>query len=575
MSDTSPTATLAPPGRSSDAASSSSSAHFTPDADSDDGLEVTGPLDELSGIPLKRLSHDEVDRGAARVYDEEEDDSQDDSDSEDGFDRRKARRASVQSFELYTPDEERAVIRKLDRKLVLFVALLYMLSFLDRSNIGNAKVAGMAKDLGLDDSKFDLLLSSFYVTYVLFEWMTLLYRVFPAHIYIACCVAAWGLIASLQAVSTGFASMLIFRLALGISEAAFGPGIPFYLSFFFKRDELAYRTGLFISAAPLASSFASTLAYGIMSLGNKTSIQSWRLLFLVEGFPSLVVAVWCWYWIPDSPATARWLNGRDRKIATIRLRQRDVQEKVSSSGTTNHKTRLDWKEIGKTFADPKSYLTAAMFFSCNISFASMPVFEPIIINAIGYSPLAAQGLTALPHLFAFFVVLLTAFLSDRFRSRSIPIMIVALTAMSGYTLLALARPLALPSLIRYLALFPITAGFFSAVTLVIVWTMDNQHSAEGKGTGVALLNVIGQVGSLSGTRLYPEADGPFYIKGYTICACFMAMIAILAVVLRVVLKKANRKAQLSPEYSRLGHDGDSLIGERASEQKSSSFAYML
>ncbi|KAG9891282.1 MFS general substrate transporter, partial [Aureobasidium melanogenum] len=225
-------------------------------------------------IPLSDLSHQSSLQSLTNHDDEDDDNS------------------SVRSFELYTPDEEKSLLRKLDTRLVLFLALLYMLSFLDRSNIGNAKVAGLSTSLNLSPAQFEWLLTGFYMSYICFEWMTLLYKIFAPHAYISICVLAWGCLASLQSVSTGFGSMLILRILLGISEAAFGPGVPFYLSFFFKRNELAFRTGLFISAAPLASSFASTLAFAIVKLGKNTAIESWRILFIIEGFPSVLVAVW-------------------------------------------------------------------------------------------------------------------------------------------------------------------------------------------------------------------------------------------------------------------------------------------
>ncbi|KAG9979522.1 MFS general substrate transporter, partial [Aureobasidium melanogenum] len=225
-------------------------------------------------IPLSDLGHQSSLQSLTNHDDEDDDNS------------------SVRSFELYTPDEEKSLLRKLDTRLVLFLALLYMLSFLDRSNIGNAKVAGLSTSLNLSPAQFEWLLTGFYMSYICFEWMTLLYKIFAPHAYISICVLAWGCLASLQSVSTGFGSMLILRILLGISEAAFGPGVPFYLSFFFKRNELAFRTGLFISAAPLASSFASTLAFAIVKLGKNTAIESWRILFIIEGFPSVLVAVW-------------------------------------------------------------------------------------------------------------------------------------------------------------------------------------------------------------------------------------------------------------------------------------------
>ncbi|GAB7355084.1 hypothetical protein MBLNU459_g5671t1 [Dothideomycetes sp. NU459] len=552
--------------------------------DRPDGLQASD--DELDaqdfdadGIPLEPLRNHqketdiERDDSALPAKDTEPRYSDDASDDEDGI--------GMQSFELYTPDEERRVLKKLDTKLVLFVAVLYMLSFLDRSNIGNAKVAGMSTDLGLTTSQFEWLLSGFYITYVLFEWMTLLYRVIPPHIYISVCVFAWGMLASLQSVSTGFTSMFIIRTLLGISEAAFGPGVPFYLSFFYRRHELAFRTGLFISAAPLASSFASTLAYGIVRLGDNSRVQSWRLLFLVEGFPSVIVAVWAWYWIPDSPETTHWLGSRERRVAGLRLRRNDEaysgrgQAPTGSGRLHSSNTGLKWKEIGKTLKDPKSYITAAMFFSCNVAFSSMPVFSPVIIEEMGYSSLAAQALSAPPHLAAFVVVLVTAILSDRYRTRSIPVAIHAVLAMGGYTLLALASPLSLPNALRYLCIFPITAGFFSCVCLVIVWTVNNQQSDEGKGTGIALMNIIGQLGPLLGTRLYPDADGPFYTMGHSLCAGSMGLVAVLAIALRIVLQRANSKLGSDPGSVQSGAAYQPLTDGQTRRLERNEFQYIL
>ena len=204
------------------------------------------------------------------------------------------------------------------------------------------------------------------IRYILFEWMTLLYRLIPPHIYIAVCVASWGLIASLQSVTNSFSAMLILRALLGVSEAAFGPGVPFYLSFFYKRDELALRTGLFISAAPLATSFASSLAWVITKAGKRNQISPWRMLFLLEGFPSMVVAVFAWYWIPDSPETARYLIQREKEVAKVRL---GIEKEHESDGGKGK--GLNIKEILTTLVDPKCYFTA-------VSIMTMSASRPLI-----------------------------------------------------------------------------------------------------------------------------------------------------------------------------------------------------
>ncbi|KAL9135602.1 MAG: hypothetical protein Q9175_003202 [Cornicularia normoerica] len=281
----------------------------------------------------------------------------------------------------FTVDEEIVVVRKLDRHLVLFIAFLYMLSFLDRSNIGNARIAGLTEDLNLDSSQYEWLLTSFYCTYITFQWMTLLYGIVPAHIYISLAALAWSLTACLQAVAGSFSSMLVFRALLGISEAAFSPGIPFLLSFFFKREELAFRTGLFISAAPLATSFASSLAWLITKMANHVHIPAWRVLFLVEGFPSTIFAILAWYQIPDTPHTARFLNQREKQVARLRL----GKERNARKGTTSKKSKLDWQEIREALTDMKCWITACMFFSCNVAFSSLPPFLPTIVHEYGDS----------------------------------------------------------------------------------------------------------------------------------------------------------------------------------------------
>ncbi|OKL57629.1 hypothetical protein UA08_07177 [Talaromyces atroroseus] len=470
-------------------------------------------------------------------------------DSEQDFKHRHRRKrrgsAGAGASAEYTAEEEKEVIRKLDRRLVLFLSLLYLLSFLDRSNIGNAKIAGLSDDLRLSSSQYEWLLTAFYITYITFEWMTLMYKLVPAHIYISLCVYAWGVLASCQALTRNFGDMLVLRALLGISEAAFGPGAPFYLSFFYKREELAYRTALFISAAPLATSFASSLAWVIVTLSSSIPVAPWRSLFLIEGFPSLIAAVFAWILIPDSPGKARFLNPRQRKVAKLRLQSKNKIEHHTSAPSSSE--RFNWKAVIETLCDPMSYLVALMFLGCNVAFSSMPVFLPTIINNMGYSSIASQALSAPPFLIAFVVVLVTASLSDRSRSRSPYLIFHALLSAIAYLVIGLVGyfhsdiPASLHTIIRYLCIYPATAGFFSAITIIITWSMDNRVAHEGKGSSIAILNIIGQCGPLIGTRLYPDSDGPWFVRGMLTCAVFMGVVAMLALSLRIILIRKNRR----------------------------------
>ena len=360
--------------------------------------------------------------------------------------------------------------------------------------------------------------------------------------------------------------MLALRALLGIGEAAF-VGIPFYMSFFYKRDELALRTGLFISAAPLATSFAGTLAWLIIKFGDAVPIASWRILLLIEGFPSIIVAVFVFRNIPDSPQEAKYLTARERKVASLRL----VEEKDRDAvGAKPGKVRLI--DIGNTLMDPICYLTAAMFFCCNVAFSSLPVFLPTIIQEMGYSALQSQALSAPPHLVAFFAVLLTAYSSDRYHARSPFLIFHALLGCTGYSLMAIAGSQHAAAHWRYIGVYPATIGFFSAITIIITWTLNNQHSSTRRGTSLAILNYIGQLGPLLGVHLYPDSDGPFYVKGMAFCAMFMLLVAMLATTLRIVLQRRNRQNVENMSVS--GGEDEGLVQE-GRRSKKGTFMFMI
>lgn len=179
------------------------------------------------------------------------------------------------------------------------------------------------------------------------------------------CVLAWGLVASLQSVAGSLLSLITLRALLGMCEAAFGPGVPFYLSFFFRRDELAFRTGLFVSAAPLASSFASSLAWLITKLSTGGPIAPWRLLFLLEGFPSVIIAIFAWLWIPDSPGSADFLNHREKQVASTRLQSENDGEDKHASHKQHISRESAYKRVNSfileafsILSEPKCFLTA-------------------------------------------------------------------------------------------------------------------------------------------------------------------------------------------------------------------------
>ena len=156
-----------------------------------------------------------------------------------------------------------------------------------------------------------------------------------------------------------------------------------------------------------------------------------------------------------------------------------------------------------------------------------------------YSALASQALSAPPYFVAFLVVLVTAFLSDRSQNRSYYVIFHAILGALGYLSIAIGGMLRADSGWRYAGVYPAAAGFFSAITLILTWTINNQNSNSKRGTGVVMLNLLGQFGPLVGTRLYPDSDKPYYVKGMTVCSIFMFLVSLQAWWLRRRLIKEN------------------------------------
>ncbi|KAJ5042449.1 uncharacterized protein L3040_004997 [Drepanopeziza brunnea f. sp. 'multigermtubi'] len=440
-------------------------------------------------------------------------------------------------------EKEKAVVRKIDMRLIPLVMMLYLLAYLDRSNIGNAKIAGMYADLHLNSGTYEWLLTIFYISYIVFEPLALMWKVMPPHRWAALTVMGWAVCGTLQAAAFSWRAMMVARFFLGVFEAAFSPvapnpvtaGVPFLLSFFYTRNELGVRCGLYLSAAPLATCFAGALAYGITS-GDSSAIASWRLLFLVEGLPGAVAAALTWFLMPDSPETASFLTREEQAVA----KARSVRQ-VGSEAENRVGGGLQWREVGATVLDWKPWITALM------------------VNA--------QGVSAPPYFLAFLLVILTTRVADKTSQRGAMIFALSLVGAAGYIMLGTATSVAA----RYTGVYLAAAGVFPAIGNILPWVLNNQGNDTRRGTGIAMLNMVGQCGPLLGTRLYPSNEGPYYRKGVWICAAFMLLNGVLALSLRFLLVWENKK--LDEKHGIV--DSAEEVGTIGEENAGPKFRYIL
>ncbi|KAL8848536.1 MAG: hypothetical protein Q9221_006425 [Calogaya cf. arnoldii] len=381
----------------------------------------------------------------------------------------------------------------------------------------------MEEALDLHGNRYQWLLNIFYIAYIVFEFFALMWKVVPPNVWAAFVVFGWGVAATLQSTTKTWATQMVCRFFLGLFEAGFGPGIPYLLSFFYLRHELGLRIGIFLSAAPLATTFAGALAYGITS--GHSALANWRLLFLVQGLPTIVMAGVAYRFLPVSPEQARFLNQEEALLAKARG-VRQVGDVARIGG-------IVWRDVGATLIDAKAWITALMYFSTNVGFSSLP-------EEMGFSSVNAQGLTAPPFFLSFLVTIISVYVADKTQQRGITVMVMSTIGFIGYVLLAACKTVG----VRYFGVFLAAAGIFPTISNILPWVLNNQGSDTRRGTGIVILNFIGQCGPLLGTSIFPKDEGPRYTKGMWVSAAFTLFTAFLGLGLRILLVWENKKLDL-------------------------------
>jgi len=456
----------------------------------------------------------------------------------------------------WTDEEEASVRRKLDMRIVTTSFVLYWAALLDRSGIGNAKTAGMEKALHMSDSQFQWLLTIFYIAYIVFQFQVFMYKLLPPRIWMAICVFIWGVAGVCQAATKNWEGMMVARFFLGVSEAGYGTGWALYLSFFYPKTEIGLRFGLFVSAGAISAAVAGSIAYGLVNA--HTSVEAWRLLFLIEGVPTLVMAPIAYFALPNSIQTASFLTDREKAIAEARLFRPPPAEAVDLATTgevhttwnRRIKESISWSKAAAAFTDPMSYITAILFFIINVGYSSVPVYVPTLIAEMGYGSIKAQGLSAPPYVLAFIIAILACWLTDRYQIRGPVCVVLLVVGAVGYLMLACLRSTAA----RYAGIWLIINGLFPFIPILYMWLMANQASDSKKGLGLVIFATIGQCGPLLGTHLFPASEKPYYVKGTATSAGLLLLGVIVATGLSYRFWSINRKRDQRDAMEADGND---------------------
>lgn len=376
---------------------------------------------------------------------------------------------------------EQRVIRKLDRWIVPPVMLLYLLSFLDRVNIGNARLYGLERDLGLQGDQYQTAVSILFVTYVLSELPSnlVIKKLRPSR-WIAFISTAWGIVATLTGVVQSYGGLIACRLILGALEGGLFPGLTIYLTLFYTRSELALRVGyLFVSAA-IAGSLGGLLAYGIGHMDGIAGESGWRWILILEGLPTVILGISVWWWLADSPETAHYLTDEERQLMVLR-KQRQV-------GHTTSADEFHKEDVYAGLKDWKIYAFCIGQFGVDTMLYGYSTFLPTIIKGLGdWSTAQVQALTIPCYALGAITYLTVAYYSDRTQRRGIPTITFALVSIVGYAILISD----VSNGVKYFACFLVAMGLYVIVGIPLAWLPTNNPRYGKRTTASGLQLTIG------------------------------------------------------------------------------------
>jgi MFS transporter, ACS family, 4-hydroxyphenylacetate permease len=391
------------------------------------------------------------------------------------------------------------LFRKIFRRLMWFLFILLVVSFMDRINIAFAALT-MNKELGLSAAAYGMSLTVFYLAYTLCEIPSnLVLTKVGARIWIARIMITWGIASAATMFAVGMWSLYGIRALVGAAEAGFLPGILLYLTYWFPRSCRARANALFIMGIPATIAIASTISGFFLQMNGFLGLAGWRWLFLLEGVPAVILGIVCLFYLDDGPARASWLSEEEKREIASRLeRDRAFEETAATQ-----------RGILSQLGSRNVVLLSVAYFGLVTSLNANSTWVPQIVHSFvhGASFMAVGLLTALPAILTVAVMPLWGASSDRRNERDWHLRIAMLLAAAGWLFVILFHQ---PEL-RYLGLVIVSVGSFCG--LLTFWTFPASNailSAQARPAGIALINCVGIGG---GSAIGPLVVG--YLKDMT------------------------------------------------------------
>ncbi|CUA69510.1 putative transporter C1002,16c [Schizosaccharomyces pombe 972h-] [Rhizoctonia solani] len=401
--------------------------------------------------------------------------------------------------------DEKKLMRKIDMRLVPWLSLLHLLSFLDRASIGNAKLYSLERDLGLTDKQYLIALTIFFFSYSIFE--------------------------TVQGLVHNYGGLLGMRWMLGMFEAGLFPGVNYYLSCWYKRSEFGIRAAVFFSAATVNGAFGGLLAAAISKMDGVGGKPAWAWIFILEGIATVIAGTASFWMIQDFPDEAKFLTEQERAFVVRRLQSDD---QFSAAGE-----KLRAKYIFQAMKDWKTWLGTLCYVGSGAPLHAFSLFTPSIINQLGYTATHANLLSVPVYAWACIVTVGVGYMADRIGNRGIFNLIFFTIGMVGYIILIASRNAAL----SYFAVYLAASGVYPLIPNTIAWMSNNVEGSYKRSVALGMIISFGNLNGAVSSNIYRARDKPWYRLGHGIVLMYIVIGWVTSLAFIILLRRENAKRE--------------------------------
>ncbi|ESK84554.1 mfs transporter [Moniliophthora roreri MCA 2997] len=428
------------------------------------------------------------------------------------------------------PAMEKRVWRKLDIYVLPIVAMFYLLSFLDRTNVANARVAGLQKDLKMSNKEYSIALTVTYVPYIVAELPSnLMLKAVGPNLMLPTMLTLWGVVTTLQGVVKSYSGLLAARFFLGLLEGGVFPGLVLYLSYFYPRYKMNLRVAAFFASASLSGAFSGILAYGIIHMDGIGGRPGWSWIFILEGLFTVVFGASSYFTLPRAPEKCWFLNEEEKKYVAAKLHQDNVHKEEQ---------HFTWREVGEAFKLPQVWFLAFTFFMAGVILYSLAYFSPSIVQSLGYTAARAQLMSVPPFAVAFVLSMACAFISDKFQCRGIISIFSSILCVIGFSMFLGSKN----THVQYGSLFLSIPGTYTAAPTLSAWGSNNASPQTRRATAIAISFIMTNSGGILATWLLGSLSAaPRYTSATIALLVFSVCQALGAAANLAYLTSQNRK----------------------------------